>query len=299
LKTFRQALQAETFSITAELSLRRETPVKELLRQAERMSPWVDGFQVAESPHTWVQMSPVAAAALLLAHGFDAVPQLTCRDRNRIALLSDLLGLRASGVTSVILNKGSRLPRNSRLRGQPVFDLSCRELIALARSLNDEDGVAADCGLLIGTAATAFAPKPDWTPELLLARAGGGAHFLQTQPCFNLEVLRRFMQRLVAEKITWQFAAVVTLAPLPSAESAAWLANSIRGALIPPALIERLRRSRDPETEGVDICAELLREIAGMPGVSGVNLLTLGNPEAVNAAIAAAGLRNGGSTGTT
>jgi len=298
LRTFSRAFQTGAFTITAELSLRRQAPPHEVLRQAERMSPMVDGFQVAESPHTWVQMSPVAAAALLLGHGFDPVPQLTCRDRNRIALLSDLLGLRACGVTSVILNKGSRLPRKSRLRGEPVFDVSCRELIAMARSLNEEDGVAAERELLIGTVATAFAPGPDWSPEVLLARTGSGARFLQTQPCFNPGVLRRFMQRLVMEKITWKFAVVVTLAPLPSAESAAWLANTIRGALIPPALIERLRKSRDPETEGVDICAELLREMVGIPGVSGVNLLALGNPEAVNAAIDAAGLRAGASTET-
>ena len=105
-------------------------------------------------------------------------------------------------------------------------------------------------------------------------------------------MLRKYMKRLVEDKVTWQFAVIVTLAPLPSAETAAWLQENIRGALIPPALVERLQHADDPEQEGIDICAELIREIAAIPGISGINLLTLGNPPAVKAAIESSGVRN-------
>ncbi len=118
-----------------------------------------------------------------------------------------------------------------------------------------------------------------------------GARFLQTQPCFNLVLLRRYLQGLVQAKVTWKYSVIVTLAPLPSAKMARWLAENNRGALIPDALIERLENSTDPEQEGIEICAELMREIADIPGVSGINLLTLGNPRAVTASIKASGLR--------
>jgi methylenetetrahydrofolate reductase (NADPH) len=290
LRTFRQALQERLFTVTAEFSFQSETSVDEVLHQAEMLSGAVDGFQVAENPQAYMQTSVVALAALLKQRGLDPVPQLSCRDRNRIALQSDLLGLRALGITSVLLNKGGRLPVEDETVAAPVFDLNARELVAMAQELNDEaENLSSE--LLIGTDATVCAPGPRWSPDPLLGRAAAGARFLQTQPCFNLKMLRKYMRRLVEEKVTWQFAMIVTLAPLPSAETAAWLQDNIRGALIPPALVERLQHADDPEQEGIDICAELIREIVAIPGISGINLLTLGNPPAVRAAIEAAGLR--------
>jgi methylenetetrahydrofolate reductase (NADPH) len=290
LRTFRRALQETGFSITAELSLRRRTTIDEALRQAGVMADFVDAIQLAGNPHTWNQVSPLALAGLVLGAGIDAVPRLICRDRNRIALQSELLGLRALGVSSLILNKGSRLPAGQELKAKPVFDVSCRELVAMASAMNEEAWADGEHEFLIGTSATVFAPEPGWNAEILLARASAGARFLQTQPCFNLDLLQLFMRRLVEAKITWNYSVIVTLAPLPSAETARWLQENNRRTLIPDSLIERLENAPDPASEGVDICAELMRDIARIPGVSGVNLLTLGNPEAVVAAIEASGL---------
>jgi len=285
LKTFRYALQRNAFTITAELSLRRQTTVKEALEQAGLLADFVDGIQIAENPFDWIQISPVALAGLLIRNGIDAVPSLTCRDRNRIALQSDLLGMRASGVTSVMLTEGDRMPKGRESRGKPVFDVNCRELVAMAQAINEEDSSSAQNDLLIGTDATVFSPPPDWSAGELLARASAGARFLRTQPCFNVEVLRRFMQGMIETKATWNYSPIVTLAPLPSAKTVTWLSNNIRDSMIPPELIERLEGADQPEREGIEICAELMREIASIPGISGVNLLSLGNPEAVIAAI--------------
>ncbi len=291
MKTFRHALQRKKFAITAELSLRNRTTVDEALRQAGSLAEFVDGIQLAENPHAWVQVSPLALSSLFIRNGFDPVPRLICRDRNRIALQSDLLGLRAIGVTSLVLNKGSRIPKDHELRAKPVFDVSCRELVAMANEMNEEDWADGGHEFVIGTSATVFTPGADWNAELLLARASAGARFLQTQPCFNLDLLRRYMHRMVENKITWSYAVIVTLAPLPSADTARWLTENVRGALIPKTVAERLDHATDPEQEGIDICAGLMREISSIPGVSGINLLTLGNPEAVAAAITASGLR--------
>ena len=291
LKRFNKSLQGAGQTLTAELSLRRETTASEALRQAEFLSDSVDGIQIAENPHAWVQISPVAMAGLLIRNKIDAIPRLICRDRNRIALQSDLLGLRALDVTSLVLDKGSRIPKGHELNAAPVFDLSCRELVAMANDMNEENWADGGHEFTIGTSATIFAPGADWNAELLLARASAGARFLQTQPCFNPGLLRRYMQRMVDSRITWSYAVIVTLAPLPSADTARWLAENVRGALIPKTVIERLDHATDPEQEGIDICAGLMQEISSIPGVSGINLLTLGNPEAVAAAITESGLR--------
>jgi len=290
LKTFRQVLQGSGFTFTAELSLHRETTIDEALRQAGVVTGFVDAIQLAENPHDWIQISPLALAGLLVRNGIDAVPRLICRDRNRIALQSELLGLRALGVSSLILNKGSRLPTGQELNAKPVFDVSGRELVAMANAMNEEEWADGEHEFVIGTATTVFAPEPGWNAELLQARASAGAQFLVTQPCFDPKMLRLYMRRMVEAKVTWNYSVIVTLAPLPSAETARWLVENRRGTLIPDVLIERLEKAADPQLEGVDICAELIRDIAGIPGVSGFNLLTLGNPEAVVAAIEASGL---------
>lgn len=295
MKTFRTALQGTGFPITAELFLARRSKVDEVLKQAGFLAGRVDAIQVADNPNSWAQIAPLALASLLIRQGIDPVPRLSCRDRNRIALQSDLLGLRAMGVSSLILTKGDPLPEGNDLKAKPVFDLSCPELVAMAQAMNEEECSAAGHKFVIGTGATVFAPEPGWTADYLLARAMAGARFMQTQPCFNLVLLRRYLQGLVQAKVTWKYSVIVTLAPLPSANMARWLAENSRGALIPDALIERLENTRDPEQEGIDICSELMREVARIPGVSGINLLTLGNPGAVVAAIDASGLRSNNS----
>ena len=250
MKIFRQALQGNAFTITAELALHDQTTAEDVLGQARLLADSVDGIQLAESPGARAQVSPLALAGILIRSGIDAIPRLTCRDRNRIALQSDLLGMRAIGVTSVMLTRGGDIPKDHEVMAKPVFDVTCRELIAMAHAMDEE--------LLIGTDATVFSPPADWDAEELLARASAGARFLQTQPYFDPDELRRYMQGLVEAKITWSYSVYVTLSP---------------------------------EREGVETCAELMREISGIPGVSGVNLLCLENPETVIAAIAASGLR--------
>ena len=283
--------------ISAELSLRHDTTAAQLLEQAEQLRPFVDGMQVADNAQSWVQMSPLAAACLLTENGFEAIAQLTCRDRNRIALHSDLLGLQAMGVHNLVLNKGNQVVARdrlqTRLQAKPVFDVSCRELVAMAAAIGEksaEHGQSNE-GFLIGTGARVFAAPPQWDAEIMLARSSASAHFLQTQLCFNPAMLQVYMQRLVAAKITWRYAVMVSLAPLPSAATARWLRENHRSVLIPEGLVKQLEAAADPVQEGIAICAQLMREFAAIPGVSGFNLHTLGNPAAVVAAIATSGLR--------
>jgi methylenetetrahydrofolate reductase (NADPH) len=261
LKTFRQALQSAGFSITAELSVQRQTTIDEALRQAGVLAESVDAIQVPWNSDSQGQASPLALAGLLIRQGIDPIPWLDCRDRNRIALQSDLLGLRAIGVTSIILNRGRHSTNGNELKSRPVFDLSCRELVAMANAMNEEEWSGSGNEFVIGTGAAAVAPETDWDAGPLLARASAGARFLQIQPCFDLDLLRQYMQRLVEARITWNYSVIVSLAADP--------------------------RDR------VETCAGQMREIAEIPGVSGFNLLTLGDPEAVIAAIDASGLREG------
>jgi len=284
LKSFAEVVRGDKLAIAAELTLKRDSTARDVLGQADALGPYVDGIQVTDNPYGWVQMSALSAAAILMGHGVDPVPVLSCRDRNRLALEGDLLGLQALGVTSLMLMRGHRIPKDHSMPATSVFDLTGRELIALAASI--------DGGFFIGTGARVFRPGPRWRADSLTARSAAGAGFVQTQLCFNMDILRRYMERFVAAKLTRQFPVMVSLSPLPSAKTALWVKKNMSDSRIPDAIIKRLEDAGDPQQEGIAICAGLMQEISEIPGVSGVNLMTTGDPEAIPAAIRASGLRS-------
>ena len=284
MSTFREALRVGTLAMSAELTVQRNSTADDVRRQADLLGRLVDGIQVTDNPYAWVQMSALSAAAILLDHGFDAVPILSCRDRNRTALHSDLLGLEALGVSSMMLMRGHRVPKDHSLPAATVFDLTGRELIAMASALNSKP--------LIGTGARVFRPGPRWQAESLTARAAAGAGFIQTQLCLNMEILRRYMKRFVAAGLAERFSVMVSLSPLPSAQTALWVKKNMSDSRIPDTVVSRLEDAADPEQEGILICAELMQQVSEIPGVSGINLMTTGNPEAIPAAIRASALRS-------
>jgi methylenetetrahydrofolate reductase (NADPH) len=292
LRVFREAVQAKQFSLSAELTLTRESTADDVRRQAGLLGQYVDGIQVTDNPFAWVQMSALSASAILLGEGVDPVPILTCRDRNRIALESDLLGLRALGVTSLILTRGHRVPKRHAVQASTVFDITGRELIALASSISEPDHENPGEPFFIGTAARVFKPGADWRAESLKARAAAGARFVQTQLCFNTDFLRRYMSRFIEERLTWNYSVMASLSPLPSAVTADWMKKNIKDARIPASLIRRMESAKNEEREGIRICAELMQEISEIPGISGIHLMTTGSMESIPAAIEASGLRN-------
>jgi methylenetetrahydrofolate reductase (NADPH) len=172
-----------------------------------------------------------------------------------------------------------------------VFDVSGPELVAMAAGLGTGEAGTAE-NFFIGIGARVFRPARDWDATTLNERSNAGARFVQTQLCFNLDILRDYMIRMVEARMTWKYSVIVSLTPLPSAATAAWLKKNLSDARIPKSVVARLEQAADPAREGVAICAELMREIAQIPGVSGVNLMTTGNPELLRDAIRASGLRS-------
>ncbi|MGI9264232.1 MAG: methylenetetrahydrofolate reductase [Gammaproteobacteria bacterium] len=291
MRTFRESLVTPEFTITAELKLPPGSNAETVVSQARLLGPVVDGVIVPDSPDARVQMSAIAASSLLIQNKVDAVPLMSCRDRNRLALQSDLLGAAALGMSSVLVMRGDNVPDGDDAPFKPVFEFGARKLIASAQAVKREQFAADVPDFFVGSVATVFRPKPTWTPDSLFVKVDAGVRFIQTQPCFNMDVLRRYMSRLVASKITWKVSVVVGIAPLPSVETALWFRENLRGSLMPDSLVKRLDQAKDAEQEGVNICSELLQELAEIPGVSGACIMAPGEPETIPAAIEASGLR--------
>lgn len=296
LKKLREALQSQEFTLTGELSLSPAQNAPAVMEQARILAQATDAIQVPDHRHALPHMSNIAIAAHLLQNGMDPVIHMNCRDRNRIAIQSDLLGAQSLGVSNLLLMRGRELPADHRPRSTGVFDLGAIDLIATAAAIRNEEALAGGQlpdapDFYIGTVATVFRPGGDWAPEKLLAKADAGAQFVQLQLCFDVDVLREYMQRLVAAKLTWRFQVLVGLAVMPSADAARLLRKNLPDSIIPATSVQRLEKATDPAAEGVRLCAELLQELAEIPGIAGANLLTIGDPASIPAAIAASGLR--------
>ena len=285
------------FGITAELTPPVSGTPERLLERAETLRGAVDAVNLTDGPRALVHMSALAASGILVQAGIEPVLQLTCRDRNRIALQSDLLGASALGVRNILVLTGDQPDSHEIPPPKPVFDMDSRELIHVAAKMRD--GLALPSGreiisppeLFIGAADLPVDPPSDWQPSALIQKVEAGAQFAQTQLCFDIGVVRRYMARLVDNGIADRVFMMIGLGPLASARSARWMRDNLFGVIVPDEIIERLEQAADPKAEGGRICAELMQQLNEIPGVAGAHLMAPGNFAGIPGAIELSGLR--------
>jgi methylenetetrahydrofolate reductase (NADPH) len=294
LNTFKEANRSKDFSLSSEIFLKPETNAEMIREASALLRDCVDGILITDNQFGQLHMSTLAAAALLVQNGVDPIVQLACRNRNRIALLSDLLGAAALGVTSLVLIRGNRVPDGFNPRPKAVLDLDATELIATASKLKSDDRLHSLPEFFIGGLVTAHAPKPGWNPQKLRKKVDAGAQFVQSNVCMDIPLLQTYMKRLVATGLLRRISVFVSLAIPGSANDARWLRDNRPNIRIPASLIRRIEQAADAEQESVSICAEHLQQLAEIPGISGAHLVATRNLATIPAAIQASGLRKGG-----
>ena len=284
------------FALTAEVAPPLTASAEALLKRARPIGSAVDAVNVTDAASARVAMSSVAASAILAREGIEPVLQCTCRDRNRIALQSDLVGAAALGVHNVLMLTGDDPKAGDQPDAKPVFDLSSGDLIRMAVAMRDKGIVASGREidkpprLFVGCADIPTDPKPDWTPKALAGKADLGAQFVQTQLCFDIGLVRRYVTRLRDEGLTDRLFMLIGIGPLASARSARWMRDNLFGVVMPDAIVARLEDATDARQEGIRICAELLQGLTEIPGVAGAHLMAPVNPSDIPAAIAEAKL---------
>ncbi|MCY4548567.1 MAG: methylenetetrahydrofolate reductase [Defluviicoccus sp.] len=293
---FARTLLNGEFAITAELVPPASGAPDELLALAEPFRGLVDALNVTDGPRAMVHMSALAGAAILDRAGIEPILQFTCRDRNRIALQADLLGASAVGVRNVLILRGDEPDPAEIPPPKPVFDVDSRDLIQLAARMRAGEAfasgreIATPPRLFIGAADTPVDPEPGWRPTGLTRKIEAGAGFVQTQLCWDIDVVRRYARALEEAGITDRAFLLIGIGPIASARSARWMRDNLWGVQIPDPIIERLERAADPKAEGIAICAELIRELAGVRGVSGVHLMAPVGLSAIPLAIRESGV---------
>ena len=290
MKTFKEALGKRNFVITAECYLKPDTDAEAIRYQADLLRDHVDGVLLTDHQFGALHISTIAAARLMLDNNVDPIVQLSCRNQNRISLLGDLTGAAALGVSSMLLVRGNRIPKDVSPRPKAVLDVNATELISMAASLNADELARPASDLLIGCSATPHEPKADWMPRKILAKVDAGARFMLTYTCMDIDLLRRYMKRMIAAEITHKLTIVVSIVIFSSAEEARWLRDNRPNVLIPDLLIDRLGAASDPRQEGLDICVEQLTQLAQIPGISGANIMASQDLASIPAAIEAADL---------
>jgi methylenetetrahydrofolate reductase (NADPH) len=291
-----RALRHGRFVVTAEVSPPVSTDLAEFVARAAPLQGLVTAVNVTDGAGAKTHVSSLVAAHFLVRRGIEPILQITCRDRNRLALQADLLGAVALGIRNVLVLRGDEPRVGDQPESKPVFDLATTQVLAMARDMRAErrlpsgTEIKGAVDLVLGAAETVVDPSPDWQPAGLLAKVAAGADFIQTQFCMDAGVARRYAARLLERGVAQRLPILIGVAPIPSARSARWMRERLFGTVIPDAVVERLERAADPKLEGQQICIEVIRQLAAVPGVAGVHVMAPQFHSALAAVIAASGV---------
>ena len=209
----------------------------------------------------------------------DAVLLMTYQDRNRIAIAADLIGASALGIRNLLALTGDDPKSGDEPDAKPVFDLSSRNIIEMARRMSDDGktpsgrALSSHAQLFVGAADAPFDPPADWRPDGLLDKIEAGAGFVQTQFCFEPAIVSRYLGVLEDHGILEKASIIVGVGPIASARSARWMDANLFGVSIPDETISRLEGAGDEAAEGLKVCVELIQAYREMPGVSVVHVM--------------------------
>jgi methylenetetrahydrofolate reductase (NADPH) len=295
-----QTLAAGHFAVTAEITPPLSTSAAKVLAEAEPLKGLVDGINTTDSASARVAMSSFTAAAILAQNGFDPIVQMTCRDRNRIALQSDLLGFNQFGIRNVLVLTGDDPKVGDQPETKPVFDLKSNDLITTIVGIRDKHklpsvrDVDGDLDMFIGAADMPIDPPADWKPASLMSKIAVGAQFAQTQFCMDIDIAKRYFKVLADHGITEKLKILLGVVPPASGKSARWIKENLFGAIIPDAMIERIEGAADQRAEGRKACAEFIQQLAAeVPNVAGVHIMAPMNVRSIPEVIELSGVRKG------
>jgi len=287
-------LRGGEFVVTAEITPPVSTDPAEFLRRALPLKGLATAVNVTDGAGAKVHLSSLAAAHFLVQSGIEPIFQVTCRDRNRLALQGDLLGAASLGIHNILVLAGDDPKLGDQPETKPVYDLDSRGLIGMAHEMRSQgrlpSGTAIEgkFSMVIGAADMPVDPQPGWEPKGLAAKVAAGADFVQTQFCMDLGVVRRYAARVLEAGI--RVPMLIGVAPIPSARSARWMREKLFGTRIDDAYVARLEKAADPKREGRRICAEVLRGLAEIPGVAGAHVMAPMNFAEIPAAIEESGV---------
>jgi len=293
-----QVLRGGGFAITAEVSPPDSADPEAVRRKGALLKEHVDAVNATDHTGATVHMSSWAVSALLAQMGVEPVMQMTCRDRNRLALQGDLLGAAALGVRNVLCLTGDHVSVGDHPEAKAVYDLDSLHLLRLARTMRDEGAylsgrkLATPPRLFLGAAENPFAAPFEFRPHRLAKKVEAGADFVQTQVVYDVERFAAFMQAVRDLGLHERVFILPSVGPLRSARMARFMRDRVPGVVVPDEVMARIERTPEARqaAEGINLCVEIIQRLREIPGVAGVHIIAVRWEQAVAEIVERAGL---------
>ncbi len=286
--------------MTSELGPPRDADASAVVEKAKLLKGQSDAVNITDNQTAIVRMSSIAAAKLLIDEGLEPVVQMTCRDRNRLAMQADILGAAALGVKNLLCLTGDHQKFGDHPQAKGVWDLDSIQLIQMAKMMRDEkklmggQEMAVAPELFIGAAENPFADPFELRARRLAKKVAAGAQFIQTQIVYNVPKFEKWMDEVRSLGLDKQVYIMAGISPLKSAGMAKYMKNNVPGMDVPDEYIERMTAAKDagrsPKEEGIAIAVELIERMKTIPGIAGVHVMAIEWEEAVPTIVGNAGL---------
>jgi methylenetetrahydrofolate reductase (NADPH) len=296
------------FAVTAELGPPKNADAEVIRKKAGILKGFADAVNITDNQTAIVRMSSIGAAVLTWQAGLEPIMQMTCRDRNRLAMQADLLGAYALGLRNILCLSGDHQTFGNHPQSKNVHDLDSMQLIQMVVALRDK--ACFQCGeeikgvnprFFVGAAENPFGDPFDWRPYRLGKKARAGADFIQTQLIYNIPRFREFMKRVVDLGVHEQLYILAGVGPLKTAGAAKYMRDQVPGMDVPDEIVARMEaagkgiedkkaKAAALREEGIKICVEQIQELREIPGVRGIHLMAIEWEEAVPVILEKAGL---------
>ena len=305
-----KVLRAGHFAVTGELGPPQNADAAVIARKAAILKGYVDAVNLTDNQTAVVRLSSIASGALLLQAGLEPVIQMTCRDRNRIAMQSDLLGAYALGMRNLLCLTGDHQSFGNHPTSKNVFDLDSMQLLQMVCGLRDQKKFL--CGddikgqeprFFVGAASNPFADPFDFRPFRLGKKVAAGADFVQTQLIYNVPRFAEFMERVHKLGLHEKVFILAGVGPIRTAGAARYMRDKVPGMDVPNEIVERMERvvadipKEDKKAraeawkrEGIQICVDIIQQVRQIPGVAGIHIMAIEWEEATPEIVKAAGL---------
>ncbi|MHB0866066.1 MAG: methylenetetrahydrofolate reductase [Thermoleophilia bacterium] len=297
--TLEQVLADGKFAVTAELGPPKGADPQVIIDKAGLLKGHADAVNITDNQTAIARMSSMAAAKLALEQGLEPIMQMTCRDRNRLGMQADILGAAALGIKNLLCLTGDHQSFGNHPEAMGVFDLDSITLIRMVRQMRDEgifqsgEELSSPPRLLIGAAANPYADPFPFRALRLAKKVEAGIDFVQTQIIYNVDKFEEFMAQCRELGVTERCKILAGVAPLKSAGMARYMKNRVAGMDVPDAVVERMGAAEDAQSEGIDVCVEIINRVREIEGVAGVHVMAVEWEAAVPEILSRAGLKPG------
>jgi len=277
-----KVLEKGLFAVTAELGPPKGNDVTVIERKANLLKGYVDAINVTDNQTAIVRMSSIAACSLLVGRGLEPVMQMVTRDRNRIAMQSDIFGASALGIKNMLCLTGDHQSFGNQIDSKNVHDMDSVQLIDCVRTLRDEktilggtDQVEGDIKMFIGAAANPFGDPFEFRVIRLAKKVAAGVDFIQTQCIYDMARFKEWMKMVRDRGLHEKVHILAGVTPLKSAGMARYMNNNVSGITIPDEIINRIAKAEKPGDEGIKLCVEQIHELRQIEGVHGVHIMAI------------------------